>query len=184
MLSEERIKELIKDYYKSIYGFCLSQLENIDDAQDATQNAFSLLIERADKLEDRYMRAWLFEVASREVFNIRRQRKYKARFFSFEENYDKIVTLEDTGFSLENESVSEESIIDKKEKILGDLSDSEKKLYKMIYIDNLKQREVAEKLGISLKAVSVRSFRLREKIKKLAEAAFSAILMLFMNFAF
>ncbi|MGN1102238.1 MAG: sigma factor-like helix-turn-helix DNA-binding protein, partial [Huintestinicola sp.] len=94
------------------------------------------------------------------------------------------VTLEDTGFSLENESVSEESIIDKKEKILGDLSDSEKKLYKMIYIDNLKQRDVAEKLGISLKAVSVRSFRLREKIKKLTEAAFSAILMLFMNFAF
>ena len=94
------------------------------------------------------------------------------------------MTLEDTGFSLENESVSEESIIDIKEKILGDLSDSEKKLYKMIYMDNLKQREVAEKLGISLKAVSVRSFRLRKKIKKLAEAVFSAILMLFMNFTF
>ena len=48
----------------------------------------------------------------------------------------------------------------------------------------LKIKDVAEKLGISLKAVSVRSFRLRKKIKKLAEAVFSAILMLFMNFTF
>lgn len=182
MLSEDRIKELIKDYYKNIYAFCLTQLEDADDAHDAVQSVFTLMIERADKLEDNHMKAWLFEVAARSVRNILRQRKRRAKFISFEESYDDIILLEDSSFDFERDSVSEKEILAEKEIILAELSDKERELYQLIYNDKLKQKEISQVLGISLKAVSVRSYRLREKIKKLAQAAFSALLMLIFNF--
>ena len=63
MISENRIKEICDLYYRDVYRYCFSFVQNVEDSQDITQETFAFLIEKANELEDKNIKAWLYSVA-------------------------------------------------------------------------------------------------------------------------
>jgi RNA polymerase sigma factor (sigma-70 family) len=55
------------------------------------------------------------------------------------------------------------------EKTIAKLNDKEKQLYELRYIENKSLAELSEILEVSFTAVAQRLFRLREKVKEIAE---------------
>ena len=61
------------------------------------------------------------------------------------------------------------------EKLLQTLSDNEKELYKLKYIDNKSIEEISEELKINYQAVAKRLSRLRQKVKELITEYFEGV---------
>ncbi|MBQ9949572.1 MAG: sigma-70 family RNA polymerase sigma factor [Clostridia bacterium] len=56
--------------------------------------------------------------------------------------------------------------------VLGQLTESERQVYEMKYSEKMSENKIAERLGISRSAVSMRIFRTREKIKDFSRMYF------------
>lgn len=179
LIDESRIIEIMKEHYQIIYLFCLSLLKNEADAKDVTQDVFKLFMEKSEMLEDNNIRSWLFEVASKKVKLVFRERKKQSRVVYFDDDSCEIPDFVDgLQFLMENEHIDEEEIIKKKDEILNRLTPDERMLYYDFYESKMSYAQIAEKLGISEKAANIRSFRLKKKIKKMVKAAFLTMLLL------
>lgn len=182
LIDESRIVELMKEHYQIIYLYCLSLLRNEADAKDVTQDVFELFMEKAEMLEDNNIRSWLFEVASRKVKRVFRERQKQIRVVHFEDDTCEIPELVDELQLLtENEPVEEEEIVKKKDEILNSLKPHERELYSYVYEEKLQYAQIAQKMGLSEKAVNVRSFRLKQKIKEMVKTAFLTVLLLILS---
>lgn len=64
MIEKELCNMIIEKYYKDVFRFCMSQLNNVQDAEDCTQETFTVFFEKCQKL---YLTdgisQWLFNTA-------------------------------------------------------------------------------------------------------------------------
>lgn len=181
LIDESRIVEIMHEHYQLIYLFCLSLLKKEADAKDVTQDVFKLLIEKSDKLDDSNIRSWLLEVASRKTKDKFREWKKRADILCFDDYTTEVPDFVEDLYFFDEIEVDEEDILQKKEEILNSLKPHERELYSYIYEDNMQYAKIAEKMGISEKAVNVRSFRLKQKIKNMVRAAFLTLILLILS---
>lgn len=71
-LQKKNFEKAIRLYYQSIYNYCLSRLENIQSAQDCTQEVFLVMHKKADSLDDENIRAWLYRTADNIIKNYKK----------------------------------------------------------------------------------------------------------------
>lgn len=179
LIDESRIVEIIKEHYHVIYSFCFSQLKNEADSKDVTQDVFILMTEKAYKLHDNNLRAWLFEVASRKIkLKFRERAKYSGCVYFDDDTCEIPDCVNDVYFFEKEEELDDKQILEMKEEILSRLTPDEQIMYHDVYVNKMQYSEIAQKLGISEKAANVRSFRLKQKIKKMVKAAFLTLLLL------
>ncbi len=179
LIDESRIVDIIKEHYHIIYSFCFSQLKSEADAKDVTQDVFFLMMEKSEKLNDNNLRAWLFEVASKKIkVKFRELAKYSGCIYFDDDTCEVPDCVTDVYFFEKEEELDDEKILEMKEDILSRLTPDEQEIYNDFYVKKMQYSEIAQKLGISEKAANVRSFRLKQKIKKMVKAIFSPLLLL------
>lgn len=72
---EECLERIIRENYTAIYQYCYWKLNNLDDAQDVTQEVFYRFIHNADKYREKgKVRAYLYTIAK----NLCRNEKKRA----------------------------------------------------------------------------------------------------------
>ncbi len=104
-------------------------------------------------------KTWFFKILTREQINF--FRKEKQHFVLRNDfNLDLIISDEDIQSNLEQKQSSEQII-----KQIKRLSPRLKEVFLLKYIDEFKSKEIAELLGISLKAVESRILRGKEKLR-------------------
>lgn len=176
MISDNRIKEICDLYYRDVYRYCFSYVQNVEDSQDITQETFAFLIEKAAVLEDKNIKAWLYSVALIKIKQNQNNKMTKVQHIPFDDKEsrllfkeEEIYTIEDTisQYLYNNERISEE-----KQKIIDSLTQKEQELYDEIYVKKRKYREIAQDKGVSCKTVNVQAFRLRNKIKAIIKGVF------------
>lgn len=184
MISEEKCRKIAYEYYNDVFGFCHARLSE-EEACDVTQEVFLFFQKNYKNLSDERIKSYLFNVANKKIHEKYRELKKLGKEISFDDEAFR-TEYENSGYYelSDYEAVSDEEIKAAKTKLFEKLTEEEKQLFKMIYIEHLKYSEIAVILNISEKAVGIRALRMRNKIKKLAAEAFTIILGIAFFFIF
>ena len=185
LIDKNRISELFDLHFEDIYQFCFSFTQNVEDAEDIAQQTFTVMLKKSEMLEDSDLKSWLYHTAYYEVCKFLKQNQKNAKFAPHridrnihEENLTSSFCLD---AELDKLAYPDNIIEQYKEKVLSELSPGEQALYKAVFEENKSYKQIADELGITEKAVNVRSFRMREKIKSLAKTLISLIFITFYN---
>ncbi len=164
MLSKEDLEGYCKEYYLPVYKYCFSRLANKEDAEDATQETFSIFIEKADFLEKNNIKAWLFATAHHMVL-----KEYKRR--AVERSNECVFDEELAELSLKVRKFEEDLVDNSIERYINEiyerLSDREKELFDLCRNGNLKIGQIADILGLEPHACSMRKKRLKERCREI-----------------
>lgn len=151
MIDNETCEMIINRFYNDVYNFCLSRLKNTYAAEDCTQEVFLTLFHKRSKLDfSEKFRSWLYSAADRICKNyIKKNRNITVDIDEYAE-----VIPDD---SMDGTSFSQElyEILDKED---ADL------LLEYIESDFGQRKQIAERLGITIKALYGRIDRLRQKV--------------------
>ncbi len=144
-------QEKVTAMEKVLYRVALSYLRQMQDAEDAVQEAIALAWEKRESLRnlDQFS-GWLYRI----VVNQCRQTLRRKKRFSF------FPLQEDTAVQQPQES---DSVREAMEKLPPDI----RTLMMLRYLDGYAMREIAEALGLPLGTVSTRLSRGRKKLKEL-----------------
>lgn len=187
MINEQRLKEICDNHYNDVYRYCYSRVHDVHDAKDITQEVFKLFLEKAPKLEDKNIKAWLYDVAMLKIKESYKVQKPTPKFVSLDDNKS-IHSIEvGTSYALDDDVIlnnwNDEEIFDEKEKILSRLTTEEKMLYDEIFVHKKKYKEIAEEQRMTTKAVNVRAFRLKQKLREFIKDS-TTLLIMFLFFKF
>lgn len=156
------LQECYDQYRIKLFNYCLSRLDGSREAaDDCVQETFIVFYNKLLEGEEfENPRAFLYRTADNFV---RRQKQNDAV------ESKRSIPLEDAAeVGVTDEYLSRLDLIDYEEiaKILLNLlTDEEKQIYDLRYMQKIGVEEISERLGISRPAASMRLMRLRNKIK-------------------
>ena len=181
MIDNVTANKIAEKYYNDVRAFCYSKLEDIDVAEDITQDTFLVFQLKVEQLEDEHIIAWLINTASNLIKHYFRENK---RFVQeeFKEAHFSVVDILEC---MEKENpITPEEIEEKKQKILSELNEKEREFFIKRYVEHKTYKEIAEEMNISKNAAAIHTHRLREKIIHEAKTLTSAWILLVANLFF
>ena len=131
-------------------------------------------------MDDVNIRSWLFYVANKKILEEYRERSIRSNIIPLSDEISSEYT--EPLYEFDDYCYVDNDVINRtKEKILSKLTPTEQELFLKIYENRKKYSEIANELNISEKAVNVRAYRLRSKIKDMAEIAFMLLIYSFVK---
>ncbi len=163
---QQAYSELMDRYHDSIFFMLLKMVNNRDDADDLTIEAFGKAFNRLHQYTPSYaFSTWLFKIASNNCIDF--IRKKKKNVLSLDKNFSK-----DDGDTIQVDVKSgdrdpeEEAIRKQKHKLMHEVVDRLKPRYRELvelrYFKEYSYDEISEELGIPLGTVKAQLFRARE----------------------
>ena len=157
---------LMERYRDSIYFLLLKMVNNKDDADDLTIEAFGKAFKNLEQYTPNFaFSTWLFKIASNNCIDfIRRKKKRTLSIDRRHENDDGM----ETTIHLKSDMLDPEENFVKKQKIMllheivKKLKPRYRELVELRYFKELSYEEIAQKLDIPLGTVKAQLFRARE----------------------
>ena len=150
--------KVYSSYAKAIWNFVYFKCGNRDEANDLVQEAFVKLWNNCAKVPPEKAKSFLYTVANNAFLNAVAHKKVVLNF----EN--------SKGSSLNNQSpeflLEEKEFKIKLENAISNLTEAQRTAFLMNRIEGKKYKEIAELLGISVKAVEKRMSQALSSIKK------------------
>jgi RNA polymerase sigma-70 factor (ECF subfamily) len=157
---------LITDYYADVYGMILSWVKNPEDAKDLTQDVFiSVYLDLPSLRDHEQFYSWLKQIARHKCQN------WKRKQIDFVPLHDDLISEEP---STDEVLILRETLA-KVMEVIDNLPESEKRLLKEHYLDDVSYDELEARHGVSTKALVVRLVRARRKIRDQLEKTLSAL---------
>lgn len=156
--SAELVSQIWNDSRNRIKGFISKRIDNEADAEDVLQDVFCKIHQRIAELKDPdKLYAWVFQIARNAIIDYYRERKTAVD--SSEE-----ILMEIAVDPMEKDV--EEEVLNWLEPMVGDLPEKYREALLLTDIRGLSQKELSEKLDISLSGAKSRVQRAREKLKE------------------
>ena len=154
-------KSLFDQYYQGLKSFIYYKIGDIDAAEDIVQEVFIKLWDRRDQIEMKTVKSFIFTIANNMAIN---HLKHQKIVFNFARNDQRKKTSESPEYELELKEFKE-----RLENILAEMPENARVVFLMNRIEKLTYNEIAERLGLSVKAIEKRmsnalSF-MRDKLK-------------------
>lgn len=161
---EAKVYESIyKKYSKSLYSFMYFKCGDADRANDLVQEAFIKLWNNCAKVIYEKTKSYLYTIANNQFLN-------EVAHFKVKLKYEQHSGKEDSNIESPEFLLEEKEFMDKLQLAIDGLTPGEREVFLLNRIENKKYREIAEMLGISVKAVEKRMhgalIKLRESIGK------------------
>lgn len=158
--------ELMDRYRDSIYYMLLKMVNNKDDADDLTIEAFGKAFNRLDLYTPNFaFSTWLFKIASNNCIDFIRKKKKNTLSIDSAFSGD---DGDDMYMDLKSEALDPEELAIKlqKEKVMRDVVQKLKPRYRQLiemrYFQQLAYEEIAEQLDLPLGTVKAQLFRARD----------------------
>jgi len=158
--------ELMERYRDSVYFMLLKMINNKDDADDLTIEAFGKAFKRLNQYAPTYaFSTWLFKIATNNCIDFIRRKKMIV--YSIDKKFENEDGDQLTIDIKAKEPNPEENMV-KKQKVIMMRSVVEKlkpryrQLVELRYFEELSYEEIAEKLNLPLGTVKAQLFRARE----------------------
>jgi RNA polymerase sigma-70 factor (ECF subfamily) len=150
---EKAFRTVYDHFYNGLYFYAHKLTGNREEAEDITLQAFTKLFERAKELEnDIHMRRWLYiTVRNAAIDYLKKGNHLQEQPFEWQKMVLQEQDMEEV--MIENE------MIRRLYEAIEALPDQRKKIFRMIYIEGLKAREVAALLNISENTVNTQKKR-------------------------
>ena len=137
-----------KKYSQRLYGFAFSMLKNKEDAKEIVQETFLKLWSHRTKINSSYsFKSFLFSISFNITIDLLRRRTQNTEF----KNY--LRTHFNGESSRTDELVQYRELTEVLEQLIDDLPAQRRKIYQMSREEGLSHKEIAEKLGITVKTV-------------------------------
>ncbi len=164
--NQKAYAELMARYKDSIYFMLLKMVNNRDDADDLTIEAFGKAFKNIHQYTPDYaFSTWLFKIATNNCIDyIRKKRK---QTFSIDKGFEGD-DGEEIALEIKSDALGPEEKMIKKQKVevMRDVVDKLKPRYKNLvelrYFRELSYEEIAEELNLPLGTVKAQLFRARE----------------------
>ncbi|MDT3386668.1 MAG: sigma-70 family RNA polymerase sigma factor [Bacteroidota bacterium] len=147
-MTKEDFKYLFETYFDSVRSYLYYRGANTDDASDIAQEVFMRLWEKQFVVDQKTIKPLLYKIAG-DMFVSKYRREV------LEMKYIASHKLQDDESSTE-EDLSHEELQDKYQKALNSLNEKQRTVFLMSRVEELKYKEIAERLGLSVKAVEKR----------------------------
>ncbi len=173
-LTQEQFENLFTDYFKALVNFANKFLQNIDDSKEIVHDVFINIWEKRDEIDtNKSVKSYLYTSVNNRCLNFIRDNKK----FAENEDFEKLNTS--TNPTDDFAEIEIQAII---EKTLSDMSPKVKKVFELSRYENLKYKQIANKLDVSVKTVESHiSKALKELRKNLKEYLNVIILILLQN---
>ena len=165
----QAMHRLLQPWNDPVFGFLLQQLRNRSDAEDAAQETFLRIVKGLPKYEHRgEFRAWIFQIARNQAaLTANRRARLQSRETGVEP--EALAILPQTGEETNALEQAERSM--EIRQAVASLPAVEREVVELRLDEDLKFREIAERLGAPLNTVLGRMHnairRLRETLQPL-----------------
>ncbi|MDM8161698.1 sigma-70 family RNA polymerase sigma factor [Labilibaculum sp. K2S] len=162
--TQKAYEELFKRYKDAIFFMLLKMVNNKNDAEDLTFEAFGKAFKNIQQYSPKYaFSTWLFKIASNNCIDF--LRKKKGNTISIDGKDD---SENERSISLESNTLNpeQEFIRDQKAKIMrsevGRLKERYRRLIELRYFEEFSYEEIAKELNLPIGTVKAQLFRARE----------------------
>ena len=145
---EVAFEQVFKTHYKNLYAYALTMLKDESDAEEMVQQVFFKLWERSENLSfSGSIPAYLYRAVHNESLNFLKHQKVKAGHQLH------------VAYSMKNRSEQAQSKMIRKElenrfrEALNELPEQCRTVFQLSRFEDMKYREIADKLDISVKTV-------------------------------
>lgn len=148
--NEKAFEELFKTQYPALCGYARKYLEDIDQAEEIVQEMFFNFWQKKENMKiNTSLEAYLFRSVRNACLNYLKHLKIQEQYklANNQEIKQKEQEIHDTVVAMELE--------EKIEQIIDQLPPERQKVFKMSRHEELKYKEIAQKLNISIKTVEV-----------------------------
>ena len=164
--NQQAFTELMDRYKDSIYFMLLKMVNNKDDADDLTIEAFGKAFNRLNQYTPNYaFSTWLFKIATNNCIDF--IRKKKKNVLSIDNRYENeegdslMIELKSTGRDPEQEAMREQKIKLMRE-VVKKLKPRYQNLVELRYFKEFSYEEISNELNLPLGTVKAQLFRARE----------------------
>ncbi|MFY8138801.1 MAG: RNA polymerase sigma factor [Flavobacteriales bacterium] len=163
---QKAFAELMERYREPIYFMLLKMVNNKDDAEDLTIEAFGKAFRRMHQYTPQFaFSTWLFKIATNNAIDFIRKKRIRAisidQGFTSDDGETIEISIKDAVLD-PAEAMQKEERIKKMREIVDKLKPRYRKLVEMRYFDELAYEEIAEELKLPLGTVKAQLFRARE----------------------
>lgn len=174
MNDEIAFQVLVGLYSKKVYNTCIGMLQNMEDAEDVSQEIFITIHLNIVKFkEESSLSTWIYRIAVNKCLEFIRKKNRKKRFGIIKSIFSTDVerVLENhsdfmhPGIQLENQERAKILF-----KAIDLLPENQRTTYILHKIEQLSYTEIAQILNLSLSAVESLLFRAKQNLKKYLSA--------------
>ncbi len=158
--------ELLTRYRESVYFMMLKMVNNKDDADDLTIEAFGRAFKKLEQYTPNYaFSTWLFKIASNNAIDFLRKKKL-TNAVSLDSRVDN--SDYDTSNLVRSTHLNPEEFYIKKQKVemvrmvIDKLKPKYRELVELFYFQELSHEEISEKLNLPIGTIKAQLFRARD----------------------
>ena len=173
-MKKEAFKTLFSTYFEDVRRYILYRSGNDEIATDIAQDTFMRIWEKQMVIEPKTAKSLLFKIAGDLYISQYRKEQVSFKFFNtFQPN--------DTSRSPEDE-LNFQELQKAYDAALKSMPEKQRTVFLMNRIDELKYREIADQLELSVKAIEKRMSQALEHLKTQLRDKVSGLILLVMRF--
>lgn len=140
-------EQVFKEHFKNLHAYAATILKDSDEAEEAVQNVFFKLWEKRERLHEiQSIPAYLYRAVHNECMNFIKHEKVKGAYEAHAVHHGDIsARAQDTAVAKELERRLAQA--------MNDLPEQCRTIFQMSRFEELKYREIADKMGLSVKTV-------------------------------
>lgn len=161
---QKAYEELFKRYKDAIFFMLLKMVNNKNDAEDLTFEAFGKAFRNIRQYSPKYaFSTWLFKIASNNCIDFLRKKKGNTVSIDGKDDSDneRTITLESSGLNPEQEFVKKQKAKIMRNEV-GKLKERYRRLIELRYFEEFSYEEIAQELKLPIGTVKAQLFRARE----------------------
>ena len=166
--NSQKFNSLYNDYRVLVYNVALNYVQNVEDAEEITQDVFVKVYDAIDGFkEDSSIKTWIYRITINQSLDFIKKKNSKKRFFSFgkksqnEFEYLNSSNFEHPGILLEQQENAEILFA-----TINTLPDNQKTAFILSKVDGLSNPEVGAIMEMSISAVESLIFRAKNNLKE------------------
>ena len=169
-MSLKAFDQIYHEHVDLVFNLCLNYLQNQHDAEEVSQDVFLKIHSQLDRFENRSsIKTWVYRIAVNQCLDFLKARKRKKRFgfhISISDAADGAPLPVLSGFDHPGVLLEDKEAMERILKLVNTLPTKQKTALVLKSIDGLPQREIAEVMELSEKAVESLLSRARANLKK------------------
>jgi RNA polymerase sigma-70 factor (ECF subfamily) len=158
----DNFEEIYRSHAAQIFNLCLHYLQQKEEAEEATQDIFVKAHRHlAEFRAEAQVQTWLYRIAVNHCLDSIRRRRSRARWLSF----IPFLAQEPKNFAHPAAALEDKEAVENIFACIDKLPDGQRTALILKSLENLPQQEIAEIMGISVKAVESNLSRARANLR-------------------
>ena len=160
--------DFYNQYKTLVYTIALHYMQNVENAEEVTQDVFIQLHQSLDKFNQKSsLKTWIYRITINKCLDAIKQKSAKKNFFVFgrkstnEDEYQNVSNFEHPGILLENKEKSKILF-----GVINELAENQKTAFILSKLDGLSNPEIAEIMQLSISSVESLVFRAKTNLKE------------------